>query len=397
MASNMMMDFLVRRFIKDYENVENVKVRTAYGMLAGITGICCNLLLFGGKLFAGLVVNSISVMADAFNNLSDAASSIIGFVGVRMAEKPADEEHPFGHGRMEYIAAFVVACLVIQVGFSLLKTAVGKILHPETLSFSAYSVGILVCSVLVKLWMASYNRKLGKKINSTVMMATAADSLGDVGATSATIVSLLVFRFFHINIDGVIGLVVSVLVLLAGVNIAKDTLAPLLGQAIEPEIYHRISEFVESYDGIIGSHDLIVHNYGPSRSMASIHAEVPRDVDIEVSHDIIDRIEHEVGKKLGILLVIHMDPVEIHDATVLATKEKVRNVISILDPELSFHDFRMINGAEKKKLIFDLEIPYSYKKKDCDRVIGQIGALMKEMDEKYECVVNIDKKYVAGE
>ena len=175
-----MMDFLVRRFVKDFENVENAKVRTAYGMLASITGICCNLLLFGGKLFAGLVVNSISVMADAFNNLSDAASSIIGFVGVRMAEKPADEEHPFGHGRMEYIAAFVVAFLVIQVGFSLLKTAVGKILHPETLSFSALSVGILVCSVLVKLWMASYNRKLGKRINSTVMMATAADALGDV-------------------------------------------------------------------------------------------------------------------------------------------------------------------------------------------------------------------------
>ena len=216
-----MMDFLVRRFVKDFENVENAKVRTAYGMLASITGICCNLLLFGGKLFAGLVVNSISVMADAFNNLSDAASSIIGFVGVRMAEKPADEEHPFGHGRMEYIAAFVVAFLVIQVGFSLLKTAVGKILHPETLSFSALSVGILVCSVLVKLWMASYNRKLGKRINSTVMMATAADSLGDVGATSATIVSLLVFRFFHINIDGIIGLVVSVLVLIAGVNIAE--------------------------------------------------------------------------------------------------------------------------------------------------------------------------------
>ena len=392
-----MINFLVKRFIKDYENVENAKVRTAYGMLASILGICCNLFLFSSKLFAGFLVNSISVMADAFNNLSDAASSIIGFVGVRMAEKPADEEHPFGHGRMEYIAAFMVAFLVVQVGFSLLKTAVEKILHPETLSFSLFSVGILVLSVLIKLWMASYNRKLGKKINSTVMMATAADSLGDVGATSATIVSLLVFRFFHINIDGIIGLVVSVLVLIAGINIAKDTLAPLLGEAIDPEVYKKISDFVESYDGIIGSHDLIVHNYGPSRSMASIHAEVPRDVDIEVSHDIIDRIEHEVGKKLGILLVIHMDPVEIHDATVLATKEKVRNVISILDPELSFHDFRMINGAEKKKLIFDLEIPYSYKKKDCDRVIGQIGALMKEMDEKYECVVNIDKKYVAGE
>ena len=183
----------------------------------------------------------------------------------------------------------------------------------------------------------------------------------------------------------------------SGISIAKDTLEPLIGQGADPDLYARIMKEVASYEGIVGTHDLIVHNYGPGRSMASIHAEVPRDVDIEVSHDIIDRIEHEVGEKLGILLVIHMDPVEIHDATVLATKEKVRNVISILDPELSFHDFRMISGAEKKKLIFDLEIPYSYKKKDCDRVIGQIGALMKEMDEKYECVVNIDKKYVAGE
>ena len=223
------------------------------------------------------------------------------------------------------------------------------------------------------------------------MLATSADSMGDVITTSATIASTLICHFLSVNIDAIAGLVVAVLVMWSGISIAKDTLEPLIGQGADPDLYARIMK------GIVGTHDLIVHNYGPGRSMASIHAEVPRDVDIEVSHDIIDRIEHEVGEKLGILLVIHMDPVEIHDATVLATKEKVRNVISILDPELSFHDFRMINGAEKKKLIFDLEIPYSYKKKDCDRVIGQIGALMKEMDEKYECVVNIDKKYVAGE
>ena len=395
MASNMMMDFLVKRFIKDYENVENAKVRTAYGMLAGITGICCNLLLFGGKLFAGLVVNSISVMADAFNNLSDAASSIIGFVGVRMAEKPADEEHPFGHGRMEYIAAFVVACLVIQVGFSLLKTAVGKILHPETLSFSAYSVGILVCSVLVKLWMASYNRKLGKKINSTVMMATAADSLGDVGATSATIVSLLVFRFLHINIDGVIGLVVSVLVLIAGVNIAKDTLAPLLGQAIEPEVYHRISEFVESYDGIIGSHDLIVHNYGPGRSMASIHAEVPNDVDIEVSHEIIDRIERDAAKRLGIFLVIHMDPVETKDAHVLEVRHQVEQILDAVDFRVSIHDFRMVQGPTHTNLIFDVVMPFRFKMTEKE-LIQAISTQVRQMeDHVYYAVVNVDRSYVS--
>ena len=382
-----MMDFLVRRFVKDFENVENAKVRTAYGMLASITGICCNLLLFGGKLFAGLVVNSISVMADAFNNLSDAASSIIGFVGVRMAEKPADEEHPFGHGRMEYIAAFVVAFLVIQVGFSLLKTAVGKILHPETLSFSALSVGILVCSVLVKLWMASYNRKLGKRINSTVMMATAADSLGDVGATSATIVSLLVFRFFHINIDGIIGLVV------AGVNIAKDTLAPLLGQAIEPEVYHRISAFVESYDGIIGSHDLIVHNYGPSRSMASIHAEVSSKVDIEISHAVVDQIERDALEKLGIFLVIHMDPVETDNELAAILKKMTIDVILHLDSRLTLHDFRIVQSQARINLIFDLVVPREYTKQMREELTRQVCERVRERDSRCACIITVENSY----
>ena len=388
-----MINFLVKRFVKDYENVENAKVRTAYGMLASILGICCNLFLFSSKLFAGFLVNSISVMADAFNNLSDAASSIIGFVGGRMAEKPADEEHPFGHGRMEYIAAFVVAFLVVQVGFSLLKTAVEKILHPETLSFSLFSVGILVFSVLVKLWMASYNRKLGKKINSTVMMATAADSLGDVGATSATIVSLLVFRFFHINIDGIIGLVVSVLVLIAGINIAKDTLAPLLGEAIDPEVYKKISDFVESYDGIIGSHDLIVHNYGPSRSMASIHAEVPSKVDIETSHAVVDQIERDALEKLGIFLVIHMDPVETDNELAEILKEMAIDVILHLDSRLTLHDFRIAQSPARINLIFDLVVPRDYTRQMREELTRQVCEKVRERDRRCTCIVTVENSY----
>ena len=388
-----MINFLVKRFIKDYENVENAKVRTAYGMLASILGICCNLFLFSSKLFAGFLVNSISVMADAFNNLSDAASSIIGFVGVRMAEKPADEEHPFGHGRMEYIAAFMVAFLVVQVGFSLLKTAVEKILHPETLSFSLFSVGILVLSVLIKLWMASYNRKLGKKINSTVMMATAADSLGDVGATSATIVSLLVFRFFHINIDGIIGLVVSVLVLIAGINIAKDTLAPLLGEAIDPEVYKKISDFVESYDGIIGSHDLIVHNYGPSRSMASIHAEVPSKVDIETSHAVVDQIERDALEKLGIFLVIHMDPVETDNELAAILKEMAIDAILHLDSRLTLHDFRIAQSPARINLIFDLVVPRDYTRQMREELTRQVCEKVRERDRRCACIVTVENSY----
>ena len=388
-----MINFLVKRFIKDYENVENAKVRTAYGMLASILGICCNLFLFSSKLFAGFLVNSISVMADAFNNLSDAASSIIGFVGVRMAEKPADEEHPFGHGRMEYIAAFMVAFLVVQVGFSLLKTAVEKILHPETLSFSLFSVGILVLSVLIKLWMASYNRKLGKKINSTVMMATAADSLGDVGATSATIVSLLVFRFFHINIDGIIGLVVSVLVLIAGINIAKDTLAPLIGEAIDPEVYKKISDFVESYDGIIGSHDLIVHNYGPSRSMASIHAEVPSKVDIETSHAVVDQSERDALEKLGIFLVIHMDPVETDNELAAILKEMAIDVILHLDSRLTLHDFRIAQSPARINLIFDLVVPRDYTRQMREELTRQVCEKVRERDRRCACIVTVENSY----
>lgn len=388
-----MTEFLVRRFVKDYQDTEKVAVRTRYGLMASVVGICCNVLLFVAKLLTGMFLNSISVMADAFNNLSDAASSIIGFVGVKLAEKPADADHPFGHGRMEYIAAFVVAFLVIQVGFSLFKTSVGKILHPEELSFSLVSVGILLLSVGVKLWMSLFNRKLGNRIHSTVMLATAADSLGDAGATLATIFSIAVFGIFGVNIDGIVGLIVSVLVLIAGVNIAKDTLAPLLGEAIDPEIYRQITEFVESYDGIVGSHDLIVHNYGPSRSMASIHAEVPSEVNIEVSHEIVDRIEKEAGEKLGVFLVIHMDPVEVNNAQVTHLKEMAVEVITGLDSRLSLHDFRVVEGTRRINLIFDLVVPRDYTKVMQDELKQQVCQKIKERDERCYCVIQVENSF----
>lgn len=388
-----MTDFLVKTFVKNYEKTEDVQVRTRYGLVASVVGICCNLVLFTAKLLTGVMIHSISVMADAFNNLSDAASSIIGFVGVKMAEKPADEDHPFGHGRIEYISAFIVAFLVIQVGFSLFKTAIGKIFHPEELSFSTVSVVILVLSVCVKLWMAFFNRKLGKRINSTVMMATSADSLGDVCATSATIVSILVFGIFHVNIDGVVGLVVSVLVMIAGINIAKDTLAPLIGEAIDPKIYRQISDFVEKYDGIIGSHDLIVHNYGPSRSMASIHAEVPSDVDIEVSHEIVDRIERDAKHELGIFLVIHMDPVETGNEQVIRLREMTEAIVKGLDDRLSLHDFRIVEGTKRINLIFDLVVPREYTKQMQDALKQQVCQKITEADERCFCVITTECTY----
>ena len=390
-----MIDFFVHRFIKNYEQTEDAGVRTAYGVLGSVVGIICNLLLFGGKLVAGLVLHSISVTADAFNNLSDAASSVIGFIGVKMASKPADRNHPFGHGRIEYIAALIVSFLVIEVGFTFLKNAFEKIRNPEEISFQAVSLAVLLASIGVKLWMAYFNRKLGKRIQSKVMLATATDALGDVITTSATIGSICISHFTGVNIDGYVGLVVALIVMWAGISIAKDTLEPLIGEAVSPEVYQAVTELVESYEGIVGTHDLIVHNYGPTRSLASIHAEVPNDVDIEVSHEIIDRIERDAARKLGIFLVIHMDPVETHNNYVNRTRERVQEVIHRLDPELSIHDFRMVDGKKQINLIFDVVVPFSYQEKRQQELQEQIMKELKKEDSRFQCVMTMEKSYVA--
>ena len=390
-----MTELLVRKFVKNYQNTDDSRVRTDYGVLTSVVGILCNVLLFAGKLAVGMVMRSVSVMADAFNNLSDAASSVIGFVGVKMAGKPADREHPFGHGRIEYIAALVVAFLVIQVGLTFFKSSLDKIRHPEDLSFDLVSMLILTASVAVKLWLGRFNKALGKRINSSVMQAAAADALGDVVTTLATMGSILFFHFTQINIDGFVGLLVSLVVMWAGIGIARDTLEPLIGQPVDPKLYREISEFVESYDGILGSHDLIVHNYGPTRSLASIHAEVPHPVDIATSHEIIDRIERDAARKLGIFLVIHMDPVAVRDERVTELKEQVTAELKKIDERLSLHDFRIVDGEQQINLIFDVVVPHSYSDKDMTQLHLDIVEKVSGLDPRYQCVVTLENGYIA--
>ena len=384
-----MTEFLVRHFVKDYEHVEKMSVRTAYGVLASIVGIFCNVFLFVVKFAVGLVAHSVSVMADAFNNLSDAGSS--------MAEKPADEDHPFGHGRIEYIAALVVSFIVLEVGFTFFKDSLGKIRTPQEINFRMISVVILLLSIGVKLWLGLFNRKLGEKIDSKVMKAVFADSMGDVLATTSTVVSLVLFSLTGINVDGIVGVGVALVVMWAGVGIAKDTLEPLIGEAVDPEVYQKIKHFVEKYDGIEGTHDLIVHNYGPNRSMASIHAEVPNNVDIETSHEVIDRIERDAVEELGIFLVVHMDPIETKNPEVLQIREDAYQVMKETDPACSLHDFRVVHGKDRINLIFDMVVPREYDEEKKNDVKARFCDTMKQKDGRYEFVITMEHSFVAEE
>ena len=392
-----MTDFLVKRFVKNYEEIDKMSVRTSYGVLASIVGIFCNVFLFVAKFFVGSLMRSVSVMADGFNNLSDAGSSIISFVGVKMASKPADEEHPFGHGRMEYIAALVVSFLVIDVGLSFFKDSIGRIQSPLELQFHPIAMGILCLSVGVKFWLGLFNKKLGKKIDSKVMLAAGADAMGDMIATTVTIISAFVYHFFEINIDGFVGIGVSLVVMWAGIGIARDTLEPLLGEAVPKEIYEKITTFVEGYEGVCGTHDLIVHNYGPGRSMASLHAEVPNDVDIEVSHEIIDKIERDALKAIGIFLVIHMDPIEMKKEDTLRARHQLEEMLKALDPRVTIHDFRMVDGEEQKNLIFDMVVPIQYDKEKRKLLCQEARKRMSDIDARYQCVIVVESSYVAEE
>lgn len=391
-----MTEFLVKHFVKDYEQVEKVSVRTAYGVLASIVGIFCNVLLFVVKIIVGLSLRSVSVTADAFNNLSDAGSSIISFIGVKMAGKPADADHPFGHGRMEYIAALIVSFLVLEVGFTFLKDSLGKIRTPQELHFHLVSVLILLLSIGVKLWLGIFNRKLGRKIDSKVMMAVFTDSMGDVITTGATVLSLIFFAVTGINIDGFVGAGVALVVMWAGVEIAKDTLEPLIGEGVDPELYVKIKDFVEKYDGIEGTHDLIVHNYGPNRSMASIHAEVPNNVDIEVSHEVIDKIERDALEQLGIFLVVHMDPIETKDEEVLKIRGRVTKILADLDKNCSIHDFRVVEGEKRINLIFDVVVPILYDEKKRIELQEELETRICRNDTRYQCVITVEHSFMSS-
>lgn len=390
-----MTNLLVRLFVKEYQNTEQPSVRSAYGVLASLVGVVANVLLFFTKLFAGMLIHSIAVMADAFNNLSDAASSVIGFIGVKISNRPADKEHPFGHGRYEYIAALAVAFLVLQVGFSCFKSAFGKILKPEAIVFQPVVLGVLIVSILVKLWLSLFNRKLGKRINSTILKATATDAVGDMIVTGATVVSIIISSVFHWNVDGYIGIIVSVFVMIAGFKIAKETLEPLMGQAIDRELYETLTDKVESYEHIVGSHDLIIHSYGPTRRMATIHAEVPNNIDISIAHDMIDTIERDVLREMDIFLVIHMDPVEMNNLELEEKRKMVIKIIEELEPKAHLHDFRVVNGEHQVNIIFDLVLPFSYNKKEEQKILLNIMDQVREKDSRYQCVISVENSFIA--
>ncbi len=392
---NQMTNFLVKLFIKDKKNVDDMEVRAQYGSLAGIVGIICNLFLFMMKLVIGIIVNSISITADAVNNLSDAASSIVSLVGVNMAKKPADEEHPFGHGRVEYIAAMIVSFIILLVGFGLFKSSFDKIIAPEALGFSWVLFGILGVSVLLKIWLSLFNHTLGVRIHSGVLKATSVDAKNDVIVTSVTMLSLLIGKFSGIMIDGWMGLLVSAFVIYSGFNIAKDTLMPLLGGAIEKDVNDKISDIVMRFPQIMGNHDLIVHNYGPCNSMASIHVEVANDSDLQEIHDIVERIEKQVFIETGISIVIHVDPVEVKDEIVLESQRIVTEIVLQNEPDADIHDFHVIQKHDQMELIFDLVVPYSYKDTDKAILLNHITSQLFELNPNYHCAITIENSFIA--
>lgn len=386
-----MTKLLVRLFVKDHENIKDSHVRKAYGILGSCVAMCCNLLLFVTKLCVGLFAHSVSVLADAFNNLSDCVSNVIGFVGVRMADKPADKAHPFGHGRMEYLVSLVVAFLVLEVGFSFLKESVKKILDPQEMLFEWIALVVLLLSIGVKLWMAYFNRRLGGQIGSTIMEATATDAVGDALATFATLISLLVYHFFSVNIDGWVGTLVAVFILAAGVGIIKNASAPLLGGSVDTALYERIKEFVESYEGIRGTHDLIVHNYGPTTSMASIHVEVAPDAEFVRLHELIDQIERDAHEKLGISLVIHMDPASPHSKEYRLAKRRVETILHNLDGAVQIHDFQLVHSGEEIHLLFDMVVPYAYADEKVEDLRSRLEQILWLEERRYRCVINCDR------
>lgn len=387
-----MVGILAKIFIREKE--DESKIRQAYGMLCGIVGILLNILLFAGKFLAGTISNSIAITADAFNNLSDAASSVVTLLGFHFAGAKPDPDHPFGHGRIEYISGLGVAGLILIMAYELVRDSFKKILHPEQTEFSILIVAILLAAILVKLYMFFYNHSIGKKINSAAMKATAIDSLSDTAATTVVLIATLVAHFTGLQIDGYCGVAVGLFILYAGVNAAKDTLDPLLGQAPDPEEVEQIKEIVMAHEKICGIHDLIVHDYGPGRQMISLHAEVPAEDNILEIHDEIDLIEMELKEKLHCDATIHMDPVVTTDEHLKELKVRMTELVKEIDERISLHDFRMVAGPSHTNLIFDVVVPFKCKMEDKELLEEIQRRVQSEIGENYFTVVQIDRYYV---
>lgn len=387
-----MITLLAKIFIKDTE--DKSKLREAYGMLCGIVGVCLNIILFVGKFLAGTFSNSIAITADAFNNLSDAGSSVVTLLGFKLAGAKPDTEHPFGHGRIEYISGLVVAAAILLMGYELIRDSIGKILHPEETEFTVLVAVILIASILVKLYMAYYNRSVGKKLDSTAMKAVATDSLSDTVATTVVLLASVFTHFTGIKIDGYCGLVVGFLVGYAGFDAARETLNPLLGQPPAREFVEKIDEIVMSHPEVCGMHDLIVHDYGPGRQMISLHAEVPSEGNILELHDVIDNIETELRRELGCEATIHMDPIVTSDEHVSETKAAMVSLIKSIDEELSIHDFRMVTGESHTNLIFDVLAPFNFRLTDEELLTEILQDVQEHFGENYYVVAKVDHSYI---
>ena len=389
-----MISLLAKWLIPNREQVEDGAVRRAWGALCGFVGIGLNILLFAGKLAAGTLSGSIAITADAFNNLSDAGSSVVTLLGFRLAGKKPDAGHPFGHGRLEYVSGLIVAGLILLMGAELAKSSLDKILHPEAVTFSWLAAGILLASIGVKLYMYLYNRAVGKKIKSAAMSATAADSLSDTAATSAVLLAMVIGKLTDVQLDGWVGLVVALFILWSAVQAARDTISPLLGQAPDPMLVKEIESLVMAHDTVVGIHDLVVHDYGPGRCIISLHAEVPADEQVLELHDVIDNIEEELAQKLHCEAVIHMDPVVVGDPTVTALHQQVAALVKTIDPRITIHDFRMVPGQTHTNLIFDAVIPFD-ERLTRQQVADRIRQMVSEMEGDYRAVVKVENSYVS--
>ena len=381
-----MTDFLLHRFVKDYENIQNPAVHTAIGKLSGTVGIACNVLLFLAKLLAGILTGSVSIMADAVNNLSDASSSVVTLIGFKIAAKPADSKHPYGHARVEYMSGLLVSAMILMIGYTLAESSLDKILHPAAVEFSLLSIVILVLSILVKFWMNRFNVKLGNYIHSTTLLATAADSRNDCISTAAVLAAALAEHFLPIRMDGLMGLAVAVFILKSGWGLAKDTISPLLGEAAAPELRQKIVDYVAANPMVLGYHDLMVHDYGPGRQFASMHVEMDHRADPLVCHEIIDDMERECYESHGIQLVIHYDPVVVDDPELTALRERVRALVQEFDPSLNIHDFRMVRGERHTNLIFDVSMPAALSDKQ-QELTRQLTEKMNENSPMRYCLV----------
>lgn len=387
-----MISLLVKLFYGEMNMSDEKAVRRAYGTACSGAGIGFNVLLFAGKLIAGMLSGSVAIVSDAFNNLSDAGSSIISLVGFKLSNKKSDPQHPFGHGRLEYISGLCVSFLIILMGVELGKASIEKIIEPAQVKFSLLTAAILAASILVKLYMALYNSRIGKRLNAVTMKAMAKDSLSDAVATGVVLMSMIVAKLADIAIDGYCGVVVAAFILFTGITAARDTISPLLGQKPDSEFIEEVMRIVNAHKEIIGTHDLVVHDYGPGRLMITLHAEVDADMDILVAHDAVDNIENELREKLGCSAVVHMDPIVTDDVEVNATREEIKRVVSNIDSRMTIHDFRMVPGPTHTNVIFDVAVPFDIDMDD-DELRKILGARIRDVDSKLNAVIEIDKCY----